>query len=365
MMSVRIDPPAMRPVKPPGPGNRPAPASYDFDDALREGKEVAVPDKDGSAQDDLPQNLPDSTLMPSTPALPVALDALLAQVSPPATPVSQRSSRGVSQQAESARAPNVAGTADGRLEMDGPLPAIGQPKAQPLRAERDVLAPDMPDQPRAGTSLAREGAVAHGSHGHQGEETCSSTVPMRPVAVKSVAAGQHFPVVGDPVRQIASEVKQVIDVSGPSPTPDPAISHVKTLNVQLEPESLGLVTLRMRLSGNQLSVRVDVAEPATLDMIQRERDRLQRSLTSGSVSIDQLEIRSVREPAPVTSGDMANANRQDASPQGQRSWQDDGLADHRTPHRREERGNPQTGQQNRHGQEHDLARSSDAGGVYL
>jgi chemotaxis protein MotD len=91
---------------------------------------------------------------------------------------------------------------------------------------------------------------------------------------------------------------------------------VKTLQVQLEPEALGSVTVRMRLSGDQLSVRVDVAEPATLDMIQRERDRLQKSMGSDGVTVGHMEIRALGHAAPAQAGDNA-ASRQDMNAPGQ------------------------------------------------
>ena len=104
-------------------------------------------------------------------------------------------------------------------------------------------------------------------------------------------------------------------------SPDASAQPVKTISVTLEPESLGTVTLRMRLSGNQLSVRVDVAEPATLELIQRDRDRLQKTMTSDNVSIDRLEIRGAKEAAPVQGGDNANAPKQDMNAPGQQSRQ--------------------------------------------
>ena len=364
MMSVRLAPPTPRTAAPPAPApaNGPICEPHDFDDAMREGGKVLAPEKDDIPKDDVPQNVPDGTPIP---AVPVALDALLAQVSPPVVPAAPRGGRSAAKEDEPAPAPGDALPSGAGVETDVPLPAIVQQKVRPGGAGGNLFEADAKDKPSASALVPHDSAGAHAAQGHRGEEGDSTLEPPRAVAVKSVAAGQHFPVVGDPVRQIASDVKQAIETTAATAAPDPAPSSVKTLNVQLEPESLGTVTLRMRLSGNQLSIRVDVAEPATLDMIQRDRDRLQKSMTTESVSVDQLEIRSARETAPVTSGDNANATRQDASPQGQASRQNDGAAGNGAQQRRETRGTSHTGQDSTYGHENNPARGADAGGVYL
>jgi hypothetical protein len=337
--------------------------SHEFDEALREGDKVSVPETDETSKDDVPQGGVASPQVPASPA--IALDMLLAQISPGTLPAASRVAQSGDRQDESAQATTDARPAEESLEKDLLLPAMSQLGARSAGAGDGKHAADPENKPAAGTFVPQDRGEAQGRHGRSGEEAEPTLSPGRSVTVTSVTSGQHFPVVGDPVRQIASEVKQVIEATRMTEVAEPVPSSVKTLNVQLEPESLGTVTLRMRLSGNQLSIRVDVAEPATLDMIQRERDRLQKSMTSESVSIDQLEIRSVREPAPVTSGDNANATRQDANPQGQASRQNDGAAGHGSQQRRETRADRQTGQDSRHGHETSSARGADSGSVYL
>ena len=363
MMSVRLDPPTPRQTPTPAPAHGPAHKTHDFDNAMREGDKVSVAEKDDASRDEAPQNIPDGAQATTSPS--VALDALLAQVSPGVLSAAPRVSRSAANEDELARAPGDAGPSDANVEKDLPLPSMGPQKARTGGAGGSPIETGAQDKPAVAALVPRDGMEAHAAQGHRGEEKDSTLEPTRAVAVTSVAAGQHFPVVGDPVRQIASDVKQAIETTAATAAPDPATSSVKTLNVQLEPESLGTVTLRMRLSGNHLSIRVDVAEPATLDMIQRDRDRLQKSMTTESVSVDQLEIRSAREPAPVTSGDNANATRQDASPQGQASRQNDGAAGNGAQQRRETRGTSQTGQDSTYGHENNPARGADAGGVYL
>ena len=126
--------------------------------------------------------------------------------------------------------------------------------------------------------------------------------------IEEIHITHHFaPVQADPIRQITSSVVKALQgTDGPSQTPassQMSDSPIKTLQVKLEPEDLGSVTLRMRLSGNQLSLRVDVAEASTLQMIRNEQDRLHKSLVRDDVQIEKLEIRaaaSVSDLAPVS-----------------------------------------------------------------
>jgi len=125
--------------------------------------------------------------------------------------------------------------------------------------------------------------------------------------IQEIRTTNHFaPVQLDPIRQITNSVVQVLEracaASGTPPSSQIADSPIKTLQVKLEPEDLGSVTLRMRLSGNQLSLRVDVAESSTLQMIRNEQDRLHKSLTRDDVQVEKLEIRaaaSVSDLAPI------------------------------------------------------------------
>ncbi len=196
--------------------------------------------------------------------------------------------------------------------------------------------------------------------GRHAKSEAMASPEFRRVVLGKVEISNHFAVVADPVRQIASEVTRAFETPGVAASADPPPDAVKTISVQLEPESLGAVTLRMRLSGSNLQVRVDVAEPATLDLIQRERDRLQKSMTSDHVSIERLEIRAASGPAPVQGGDGANAPQQDMNAPGQQPRQN--SASEGGEPRRDKRSDSR---QVKNGQDNDAARGNVSRGVYL
>lgn len=361
MIDMRIQPPAPRPAPAQAPA-RGARETSDFDDAMRDQETVAAPEKDEATDESV---IPAASGATAAAVAPAALDTLLAQMLPDMQPKAARSEDAEPEDTKATRAP----AADGALDLAGDV-AADAPVVAPKHGKVGGLHDLPPDPDEKGKSssdvFAQQDSPVHGARGRHGAETEPHGAAVRTVAVRSVSSAQHFPVVADPVRQIATEVTRALEAPAAAAAPDPLVSNVKTLNVQLEPESLGTVTLRLRLSGNQLSVRVDVAEPATLEMIQRERDRLQKSMTSESVSIDRLEIRAAQDAAPVTAGDNANATRQESNPQGQASRQNDNNgAGNGAQQRRETRGEPPTGREGRHGQDNDSTRDADSRGVYL
>lgn len=250
--------------------------------------------------------------------------------------------------------PDAAG-ALGALERAGPdaPSAVAQAQVKPSpagKAKGDGLLEDAP-RLRGG---AREAPEA-----------------KRPVPIKAVELMNHFPVSGDPIRQIATAVSHALEAdasAAAAPSEAATLAQpVKTLHVQLEPEALGTVTLHMRLSGNHMSVRVDVAEPATLDMISREQARLQKSMSSDICQVDSLTIRSagVDQAAPSSSSESAGRGGQDGNQQGpaSRGQQDAGAGQGRA---RDERHREPMAKRTGHDAKDTLAeRARPLRGVYL
>ncbi len=68
-------------------------------------------------------------------------------------------------------------------------------------------------------------------------------------------------------------------------------SVVKTLNLQLKPESLGAVTITMRLSGARLDVQVEAANADAVRLIGADKDRLAERLRSSGYAMDNLVVK--------------------------------------------------------------------------
>ena len=406
MISVAAEPPSPAVARAPAPRagakGREAPA---FDDALRDQEAASLEtEKDDSLATSDAAPAPADVAPAPAPPPPVALDTLIAQVLPPPPPQQPQQQQQTSQEqppdlqalprdegrattlAHVATPPRVAKNRDDNDESppafvadaaDAPdqprRPEAPSTPGQTFRAQKDD-AQDAPSQdaPSRGASAftPANGASPPGdANGRKVGQDDSSATQTRSVAVRKVATANHFPVTNDPVRQIAAHVTRALDAPA-APTavsPDASAQPVKTISVTLEPESLGTVTLRMRLSGNQLSVRVDVAEPATLELIQRDRDRLQKTMTSDNVSIDRLEIRGAKEAAPVQGGDNANAPKQDMNAPGQQSRQNNASpgGEQRSGSRSHSQQQPQQQQTRINGQDNDSPRGSDSRNLYL
>lgn len=117
----------------------------------------------------------------------------------------------------------------------------------------------------------------------------------------------HFPPIAElsPVHQIADRIMQeaapLVASAGEAATSAAGISGavpsqvlptvMKILNLQLEPESLGAVTIRMRLSGSRLEVRVETARADTMRLISDDKDRLAEKLRSSAYALDSLVVK--------------------------------------------------------------------------
>ncbi|WP_187148685.1 flagellar hook-length control protein FliK [Methylocella silvestris] len=66
---------------------------------------------------------------------------------------------------------------------------------------------------------------------------------------------------------------------------------MKTLDLRLEPESLGAVTIRLRLSGVQLEVQVEASHVQTMKLIRDDKDLLSAKLRSSGYAMDHLVVK--------------------------------------------------------------------------
>lgn len=146
-----------------------------------------------------------------------------------------------------------------------------------------------------------------------------------PARIKVAVLGQqtHFPPANglSPMRQLAdwvaaeansaaaalSEAAAAGSSGGPIGAMDDARSQalaspVKILNLQLEPESLGSVTIRLRLSGTGLDLQVEAARPETMRLLSADKDLLANKLRSSGYSMDTLVIKVVEQQSAQTPG---------------------------------------------------------------
>jgi chemotaxis protein MotD len=99
----------------------------------------------------------------------------------------------------------------------------------------------------------------------------------------------------------------------PAMAPGPERQLVRTLDIRLEPPDLGSVTVKLRLSGEHLTLRISADSAATARSLEQDRDTLASMLRSNGYS---PEISAVRhEPAAAAS--ILTASGTDSAPSGQ------------------------------------------------
>lgn len=102
--------------------------------------------------------------------------------------------------------------------------------------------------------------------------------------------------------------------AAPAPTEGsgaPDRGPVRVLDLELTPADLGLVRVRMRLTGNGIELQIAAARPATTEHLQQDRHRLSSIIESAGYDIDSLTVQA--------SGDGFRSHilptiRQDATP---------------------------------------------------
>jgi chemotaxis protein MotD len=200
-----------------------------------------------------------------------------------------------------------------------------------------------PDAPvRGDQRLAAAGATADGLSGDVGrlldaaagatEAVLSDGAPTQRgidlvlnANVTVLRTETHLPPVTPttPLHQVLAAITTeglgaVADPAAPG-APDPTTASgperqlVRTLDIRLEPPDLGSVTVKLRLSGEHLTLRISADSAATAQSLEQDRDTLAAMLRSNGYS---PEISAVRhEPAAATVIPTASAADSAASSQ--------------------------------------------------
>jgi chemotaxis protein MotD len=114
----------------------------------------------------------------------------------------------------------------------------------------------------------------------------------------------------------------------------PSATSVKTLNLQLQPETLGQVTIKLNLSDSGLAVQLEAANQQTAELIDKDKQAFTQGLSDSGYSVASLEVSVAPQHASHFSGDASSQQGQadpntgrsggqpsghDGSPNGDRS----------------------------------------------
>jgi flagellar hook-length control protein FliK len=206
----------------------------------------------------------------------------------------------------------------------------------------------------------------------------ATTAPASQPAVQTAVQASVPELVqsSDLVQQITSVFSKLVDdpavVTEPqglrSQAPAGQVPLLRVLNLVLKPEELGQVAIKMKLSGQSLSVEVIAEKSSTHRLLETEARKLAEHIISGGYELEQLSIQQQMLPAATATKDgspvgrpVEPANYPQGGPQAGQSQQE-GHA------RRNEHGRPSDANAPRSGEAvSDLAHSASLprSGIYL
>ncbi|WP_395698017.1 flagellar hook-length control protein FliK [Methylocella sp.] len=229
------------------------------------------------------------------------------------------------------------------------LSALG---ASPVSAAAAAIPLANPAQPAQGSAPAPPAAASAGVGALRqppGESSASSSVAVGKAArapeqrrassieVKAVVLDRrtHLPPAGATLKDalsiseaIAAEASTM--TGGPSvPAPAPAAAEqaapaspaqqrpgaygvARSLDLQLEPEALGRITIRLRLSAGRLDVEIEAAQADAAKLIHDDGAQLARKLRGSGYVVDHLVVKTLEGAAPALQAGTASTHAQDS-----------------------------------------------------
>ena len=168
--------------------------------------------------------------------------------------------------------------------------------------------------------------------------------------------------------RVASEAATLTAQAGRPEVPAFAVKHesaAKVLHLQLQPEGLGTVTIRMSVKDQALRLDLEVGRGEAGHLIQRDRDALSALLRSAGYMIDGVEVRVADTSGASAQGGNGQAN----SPMHGGGQSGSSHAEGRSPGERSqdgrnERGNNAFGN-GRNGEDEQARNTARGGGVYI
>lgn len=106
-------------------------------------------------------------------------------------------------------------------------------------------------------------------------------------------------------------------------TAQPSAGSIKELNLQLQPETLGQVTIKLNLSDNGLAVQLEAANQQTADLFDKDKHALTQGLSESGYSVASLDMSVAPQHGSLS--DSASQQGQAESSAGQPGGQFSGF----------------------------------------
>jgi flagellar hook-length control protein FliK len=181
----------------------------------------------------------------------------------------------------------------------------------------------------------------------------------------SIAGGAVAHQIAD---RVASEARTLTAQAGRPDAPAFGVKHdaaAKVLHLQLQPEGLGTVTIRMSVKDQALRLDLEVGRGDAGHLIQRDRDTLSALLRSAGYMIDGVEVRVADTGGASAQGGNGQANTPMHGGGQSGSSQPEGRSPgERSQDGRNERGNNAFGN-GRNGEDEQVRHTARSRGVYI
>ncbi|NJO34896.1 MAG: flagellar hook-length control protein FliK [Rhodospirillales bacterium] len=230
--------------------------------------------------------------------------------------------------------------------------------------------------PQSAVAAARDGQLGanwrRGASPLAGAQVTTDILPdasEQPPAVQRgdalVGQAPTTPVTQQIAQRVAAEATTFATQAGRPDVPAFGVkleSPVKVLHIQLQPENLGVVTIRLAVKDNALRLDLEVGRGETASLIQRDRDALSALLRSAGYLIDGVEVRVADQSGlgAQSANGQTNTSMQGGAQSG--SSQAEGRSPGERSHH--ERGNNASGN-GRSSEDEQASRSARGGGIYI
>ena len=197
--------------------------------------------------------------------------------------------------------PNPDAQMAGAAAMAAMIPAVPFVASSPGSQASSVSAHGLPGvnvDPAKAALAALDAEPAHEDHEHS----------AAPIKVDAISHTTHFAPVAwlSPSQQVLNAVSSTLplestaeaeggastpaDLNNLAETARPSSASLKTLDLQLDPQDLGAVSIRLNLSATGLTVEVQASQVATADLLEKDKRSLTDGLNDAGYTVSGVEI---------------------------------------------------------------------------
>jgi len=156
-------------------------------------------------------------------------------------------------------------------------------------------------------------------------------IPPPAQQVADFIAGSGLPSLGTPTFDASTPAHNTAPATHASQVNVPPISlqsvtsPLKMLTLTLEPQSLGSVTITMRLNDSGLNVQLDAAQASTASLIEQDKKKITDKLQSLGYAVDGVDVKTAVTAQKMDQTSQGTAGDQSGTMQGQQARQEAGT----------------------------------------